>query len=102
MLLASLAAFVVFAWFTPEVAFFGSTDARDAEIAAINSATDVGLLQNKAVFDVTEGYANGATATFLCHIALGTLLFMMIGSIAGLLLVRWIKKHLGTIGDDTP
>jgi hypothetical protein len=25
---------------------------------------------------------------------------MIVGSIAGLLLVRWIKRHLGTIQDD--
>jgi hypothetical protein len=61
-------------------------------------ATDVGLLQGKAVFDVTQGSASSATATGLCHIALGTLLFMMIGSIAGLLLIRWIKRHLKTDG----
>ncbi|MGA9776912.1 MAG: hypothetical protein WBS33_01440 [Verrucomicrobiia bacterium] len=101
MLLVSLAAFIAFAWFTPGVAFFGSTSARDAEIASINSVTDVGVLQHKAAFDVSEGYANGATATFLCHIALVTLLFMIIGSTAGLLLVRWIKRHLGTVQDDT-
>lgn len=100
MLLASLAAFIAFAWFAPGVAYFGSTDARDAEIASINSMTGIDVLQRKAVFDVSKSYDNGATATFLCHIALGTLLFMIIGSIAGLLLIRWIKRHLGTIEDD--
>ena len=100
MLLVSAAALIVFALLTPGVAFFSSTDARDAEIQSINSINDVGVLQQKAAFDVLQGYENGATATFLCHIALGTLLFMMIGSIAGLLLIRWIKRHLRTGGDD--
>ncbi|HXR48504.1 MAG TPA: hypothetical protein VN784_13795 [Candidatus Limnocylindrales bacterium] len=100
MLLVSLAVFFAFAWFTPRVAYFDSISARDAEIASINSLTGVDVLQRKAVFDVLKGYDNGATATFLCHIALGTLLFMIIGSTAGLLLVRWIKRHLGTIEDE--
>ncbi|HLX96699.1 MAG TPA: hypothetical protein VKU37_13215 [Verrucomicrobiae bacterium] len=99
MLLASAAALIVFALLTPGVAFFSSTDARDAEIQSIKSVSDVGLLQQKAVFDISQGSASSATATFLCHIALGTLLFMMIGSIAGLLLIRWIKRHLRT-GDE--
>ncbi len=98
MLLVSAAALIVFALLTPGVAFFSSTDARVAEIQSINSVNDVGVLQHKAAFDVSHGYENGATATFLCHIALGTLLFMMIGSIAGLLLIRWIKRHLRTGG----
>jgi hypothetical protein len=85
---------------TPRVAFFGSTSARDAEIASIKSVRDVGVLQDKAAFDVSQGYANGATATFLCYVALGTLLFLILGSTAGLLLVRWIKRHLGTAKDD--
>ena len=63
--------------------------------------TDVDLLQRKAVFDVSQGYDSGVTATYLCHIAVDTLLFMMVGSIAGLLLIRWIKRHLGTVEDDT-
>jgi len=96
MLLVSAAALIVFALLMPGVAFFGSTDARDAEIQSINSVNDIGVLQHKAAFDVSQSYDNGATATFLCHIALGTLLFMMIGSIAGLLLIRWIKRHLRT------
>jgi hypothetical protein len=98
MLLVSAAALIVFAWLTPRVDFFSTTDARDAEIHSIKSVTDVGLLQGKAVFDVSQGSASSATATGLCHIALGTLLFMMIGSIAGLLLIRWIKRHLKTGG----
>jgi len=98
MLLVSGAALIVFFLLTSRVAFFSSTDARDAEIQSINSVNDVGVLQHKAAFDVSHGYENGATATFLCHIALGTLLFMMIGSIAGLLLIRWIKRHLRTGG----
>jgi hypothetical protein len=98
MLLVSAAALIVFAWFTSGVAYFGTTDARDAEIQAINSINDIGVLQHKAVFDVSHGYENGATATFLCHIALGTLLVILIGSIASLLLIRWIKRHLRTGG----
>jgi len=101
MWLVSAAALIVFALLTPGVAFFGSTGARDAEIQSINSINDIGVLQHKAAFDVSQGYANGATATLLCHIALGTLLFMIIGSTAGLLLVRWIKRHLSTVRDDT-
>jgi len=100
MLLVSLAAFFAFAWFTPGVAYFDSISARDAEIASINSLTGVDVLQRKAAFDVLKGYDNGVTATFLCHVALGTLLFIIIGSTAGLLLVRWIKRHLGTIADE--
>ncbi len=98
MLLVSAAALIVFALFTSGVAYFGSTDARDAEIKAINSINDIGVLQHKAVFDVSHGYENGATATFLCHIALDTLLVIMIGSIASLLLIRWVKRHLRTGG----
>lgn len=101
MALVSATVLIVFALFTPEVAFFNSPGARDAEIHSIQSATDVGLLQSKAVLDVSQGYAIGATATFLCHIALGTLLFMIVGSIAGLLLIRWMKRHLTPAGDDT-
>ncbi|HUA38371.1 MAG TPA: hypothetical protein VMA35_08215 [Candidatus Sulfopaludibacter sp.] len=100
MLLVSVAALVVFALFAPGVAFFGSAEARDAEIQSINSLNDVGVLQHKAAFDVSQGYINGANATWLCHVAVDTLLFLMIGSIAGLLLVRWIKKHLTTSEDD--
>jgi len=100
MLLLSVIGLLVFAVLTSEVAFFGTPDARDAEIQSINSINDIGVLQHKAAFDVSQGYENGATATSLCHFALITLFFMMIASIAGLLLVRWIKKHLGTVGDD--
>ena len=98
MLLVSAAALIVFALLTSGVAYFGSPDARDAEIKAINSINDIGVLQHKAAFDVAHGYENGATATFLCHIALGTLLVLVIGSIASLLLIRWIKRHLRTGG----
>jgi uncharacterized Tic20 family protein len=101
MLLVSAAALIVLALLTPGVAFFRTTDARDAEIQSIKSVNDVGLLQQKAVYDISQGSASSVTATYLCHIALWALLFMMIGSIAGLLLVRWIKRHLGTVADDT-
>lgn len=100
MLLVSATALVVIALYTPGVAYFGSSDARDAEIQSINSVTDIGVLQRKAAFDVSQGYDNGATATWICYIALLTLLFLVVGSIAGLLLVRWIKRHLGTVADD--
>jgi len=102
MLLVSAVALIMFAVLTPGVAFFSSPDARDAEIQSIKSVTDAGLLQRKAVFDVSQGSASSATATYLCHIAVDTLLLMMIGSFAGLLLIRWIKRHLGTVADDTP
>ena len=101
MLLVSATVLIVFALLTSGVAYFSSTSARDAEIHSVNSITDIGLLQRKAVLDVSESYATGATATFLCHIALGTLLFMIIGSIGGLLLIRWMKRHLGPAEDDT-
>lgn len=101
MLLASAAALVVFALLTPRVAFYSDASARDAEIQSIKSVTDIGLLQQKAVLDVSEGYATGANATFLCQVALGTLLFMIIGSIGGLLLVRWMKRHLSPTEDDS-
>jgi len=100
MLLVSAAVLIVFAWHTPGVAFFGSPGARDAEIQSIKSVTDIGLLQSKAVLDVSEGSASSATATFLCHVALGTFLLMILGSIAGLLLVRWMKRHLRTVKDE--
>jgi len=100
-LLVSAAVLIVFAWHASDVTFFSSPGARDAEIQSIKSVTDVGLLQNKAVLDVSEGSASSATATFLCHIALGTLLFMIIGSIGGLLLTRWMKRHLRTVEDNT-
>jgi hypothetical protein len=98
MLLVSGAALIVFVLLTSRVAFFSSTDARDAEIQSIKSVNDVGLLQQKAVFDISQGSASSVTATYLCHIALWALLLMMIGSIAGLLLIRWIKRHLRTGG----
>lgn len=101
MLLVSAAVLVVFALLTPKVAFFHSTNARDTEIHSIKSVIDVGLLQNKAVWEVSKGYSTGATATFLCHLALGTLLFMIIGSIGGLLLIRWMKRHLTPNEDAT-
>jgi len=101
MLLVSAGALIIFAVYTSGVDFFGSPDARDAEIESIKSVNDIGLLQQKAVFDIAQGSASSATATWLCDIALLTLLFMMIGSIVGLVLVRWIKRHLGTVGDDT-
>jgi hypothetical protein len=101
MLLVSATALIVLALLTPGVAFFSTTDARDAEIQSIKSVNDVGLLQQKAVYDISQGSASSVTATYLCHIAFWALLFMMIGSIAGLLLVRWIKRHLGTVADDT-
>ena len=100
MLLVSVVALIVIALYTPGVAYFGSPDDRDAEIQAINSAVDLGVLKDKAAYDVSQGYDNGATATWLCYIALFTFLVMIVGSIAGLLLVRWIKRHLGTIQDD--
>ena len=99
MLLLSVAVLCVFALLTSRAAFFGSTSARDAEIQSIKSVTDIGLLQQKAIFDVSQSYAASATATFLCHIALDALLLMVIGSIGGLLLVRWMKRHLRT-GDE--
>lgn len=99
LVLVSVAALLVFALLTPKVAFFNSAGARDTEIHSIKSVTDVGLLQRKAVLDVSEGYASGATATFLCHLAIVTLLLIIVGSIGGLLLVRWMKSHLGTAGD---
>src|SRR5208282_6914232 len=80
MLLVSGAALIVFVLLTSRVAFFSSTDARDAEIQSIKSVNDVGLLQQKAVFDISQGSASSVTATYLCHIALWALLFMMIGS----------------------
>lgn len=100
MLLVSTVVLFVFALSTPGVAFFGSASARDAEIDSINSVTDIGLLQHKAALDVSEGYASSATATYLCHLALGTLLFIIVGSVAGLLLVRWIKRHVRTVDDE--
>ena len=100
MILVSVVVLFVFAWHTPGVALFGSPGARDAEIDSINSVTDVGLLQHKAVLDVSEAYSNGATATYLCHLALGTLLFIIIGSIGSLFLVRWIKGQLRTGEED--
>jgi hypothetical protein len=101
MLLVSAVVLFIFALLAPGVAYFSSAGARNAEIHSINSVTDVGLLQRKAVLDVSEGYATGARATFLCHVALGTLLFVMIGSIVGLLLICWVKRHLTPAGDDT-
>lgn len=101
MLLVSAIVLVIFALLTPRVAFFSSPAARDAEIHSINSVTDVGLLQHKAVMDVSKGYATGATATFLCRIALGALLFFIIGSIGGLLLIRRLKKRFSTDEEDT-
>jgi hypothetical protein len=100
MLLVSAIALIVVAIYTPGVSYFGSPDDRDAEIQAINSAVDLGVLKDKAAYDVSIGYDNGATATFVCYVALGTCLFMSVGSISGLLLVRWIKRHLGTIADE--
>jgi hypothetical protein len=99
MLVVSAAVLLVFALLTPGVAFFGSAGARDAEIHSIKSVTDIGLLQNKAVLDVSEGYASSARATFLCHVALGALLFIIVNSVAGLLLVRWMKRHLSPADD---
>lgn len=99
MLLVSAGALIVFALYTHGVTYFDSTDARDAEIQSINSISDVGVLKDKAAFDVSQGYDNGATATWLCYIALFTFFFMIVGSIAGLLLIRWIKRHLGTVGE---
>ena len=101
MMLVSAVALIVIACFTPGVVFFNTTDARDAEIQSIKSVNDVGLLQQKAIFDISEGSTSSATATYVCHVALWALLFMMIGSIAGLLLVGRIKRHLGTIADDS-
>ena len=100
MLMVGVVVLFVFALHTPGVALFGSPGARDAEIESINSVTDVGLLQHKAVLDVSEAYSNGATATFLCHLALGTLLFIVAGSIGSLFLVRWIKGQLRTGQED--
>ena len=96
MLLVSVTALIIFAVLTPGVDFFSSPDARDAEIQSIKSVSDVGLLQQKAVYDISQGSASSATANYLCHTAVETLLFFIIASIAGLLLVRWIKKHLKT------
>lgn len=102
MLLVSAVALLIFAVLTPGVSFFNTADARDSEIESIKTVTDAGLLQRKAVYDVAQGSASSATATYLCHVAVDTLLFMMIGSIAGLVLIRWIKKHLhaGSDGAD--
>ena len=100
MLLVSVIALLVLALLAPKVAFYSSTSARDAEIHSIQSVTDIGLLQRKAVLDVSEGYASGATATSLCHVALGALLLMIIVSVTGLLLVRWMKKHLSPAEGD--
>jgi len=100
MLLVSVVALLAFAVLTSDVAFFNSNDARDAEIQSIKSVTDSGLLQQKAIYDVSQGSASSMTATYLCHFAIDTLLLMMIASIVGLLLILWIKRHLGTVGEE--
>jgi hypothetical protein len=100
MLLVSVIALIVIAVYTHDVAYFGSPDDRDAEIQTINSAVDLGVLKDKAAYDVSVGYDTGATATWLCYIAIGTCLFTSVGSVSGLLLVRWIKRHLGTVADE--
>ena len=100
MLLVSVVALLAFAVLTSDVAFFNSNDARDAEIQSIKSVTDAGLLQQKAIYDVSQGSASSMTATYLCHFAIDTLLLMMIASIVGLLLILWIKRHLGTVGEE--
>jgi membrane protein insertase Oxa1/YidC/SpoIIIJ len=99
MLPVSMAAFFVFAWYTPQTGFFSSANARDAEIQSIKSVTDVGLLQQKAILYVLAGYATGATKALLCHIALGTLLLIIIGSVVGLVQLRWIRRHLSDSED---
>lgn len=99
ILLVSATVFLVFAWYTPQTGFFSSTSARDAEIQSIKSVTDIGLLQQKATLYVLTGYATGATKTFLCRIALGTLLLIIIGSVAGLFQLRWIRSHLSDSED---
>lgn len=96
MILVSVFVLSIFAWHTSGVALFGTPGARDAEIDSINSVTDVGLLQHKAALDVSEAYANGATATYLCHLALGTLLLIILVSIGSLFLLRWVKGQLRT------
>lgn len=101
MLLVSTAVLLIFALLTPRVAFYKSPGARDAEIHSIQSVTDIGLLQHKAALDVSEGYATGATATFLCHVALWTFMLINVASIGGLLLIRWMKWHLSPDQEDT-
>src|SRR5690349_17531248 len=76
MLLVSAVALFVFALLRPGVAFFNTSDARDAEIASINSLNGVDVLQRKAVYDVSQGSASSATATYLCHVAVETFFFM--------------------------
>jgi len=100
MLLVSVVALIVVAWNTSGVTYFGTPDERDAEIQTINSAVDLGVLKDKAAYDVSVGYDTGATATFVCYVALSTCLSMSVGSVSGLLLVRWIKRHLGTVADE--
>jgi len=94
MLLVSAGALFIFAVLTPGVSFFNTADARDAEIESIKSVTDAGLLQQKAVYDVSQGSASSVNATYLCNFAVEAFLLIMIGSIAGLLLIYWIKRHL--------
>ena len=99
MLLVRMAALFVFAWYTPQTGFFSSASARDAEIQSIQSVADVGLLQQKAILYVSAGYATGVTKTFLCHIALGTFLLIIIGSAVSLVQLRWVRRHLSDSED---
>lgn len=99
MLVVSAAVLIVFVLLAPRVAFFSSTSERDAEIHSIKSVSDFGLLQRKAILDVSKSYTAGATATFLCYIALGALLFIIIGSLGGRLLIRWMRRHLSPTED---
>jgi len=93
-LLVCVAVLFIFLLLTPEVALFGSTSERDAEIHSIKSETDASRLQKIAVMYVSVGYGTGTTATLLCRIALGTLLVVIAGSVTGLVQVRRIRRKL--------
>ena len=94
ILFVSVAVLFIFALLIPEIAYFSSASARDAEIQSIKSVTDVGLLQQKAVMYVSDDYAAGDTARFLCCIAVVALLLIIIGSVVGLVQFRRIRRHL--------
>jgi hypothetical protein len=93
-LLASVAALWILASLSPEVASIHDASWVSAQIARINSETDVDRLREMAIHDYSGFIQTSAVATFLCRIALGTLTIVIIAAVGGLFQIWRIKKQL--------
>jgi hypothetical protein len=88
----AIVARLFFGLLTPEVALITTTSNRDAKIQSIKAETDIIRLQAEAEYLVAASYGTGTTATFLCRVALFTLLVVIVGSVVSLVQIRRLQR----------